>query len=84
MDLNVGEHAVLELPWACAADALPGSPAPSENAVAVNRDPGLQQRRSTRGRRVSAWMGDFLLREDINNALPPLGRGVCNVAKRLV
>ena len=74
-DLNLGERAVLELPWARAADALPGGPAPNENAAAVNREPDLQPRRSTRDRRVPAWMGDFLLGEDIDNALSPLGRG---------
>lgn len=47
-DLNVGGHDVLELPWARAADALPGGPAPTENAAAVNREPDLQLRRSTR------------------------------------
>ena len=65
-DLNVGERAVL---------ALPGGPAPTENAAAVNREPDLQPRRSTRDRRIPAWMGDFLLGEDIDNALSPLGRG---------
>ena len=74
-DLNLEERAVLELPWARAADALPGGPAPTENAAAVNREPDLQPRRSTRDRRVPAWMGDFLLGEDIDNALSPLGRG---------
>ena len=74
-DLNLGERAVLELPWARAADALPGGPAPTENAAAVNREPELQPRRSTRDRRVPAWMADFLLGEDIDNALSPLGRG---------
>ena len=37
-DLNVGQRAVLELPWARTADALPGDPAPTENAAAVNRE----------------------------------------------
>ena len=75
MDLNVGERAVLELPWARTADALPGDPAPTENAAAVNCEPDLRLRRSTRDRRVPAWMGDFLLGKDIDNALSPLGRG---------
>ena len=74
-DLHVGERAVLELPWARTADALPGGPAPTENAAAVNRKPDLRPRRSTRDRRVPAWMGDFLLGKDINKALSPLGRG---------
>ena len=77
-DLNVGERAVSGLPWARAADALPGGPAPTEVAPAVNREPDPQPRRSTRDRHVPAWMawmGDFLLGEDIDNALPPLGRG---------
>ena len=73
-DLNVGERAVSGLPWARAADAPPGSPAPTENTAAVNREPDPQPRRSTRDHRVPAWMGDFLLGEDIDNALPPLGR----------
>ena len=73
-NLNVGV-AVLELPWARTADALPGGPPPTENAAAVNREPDLRPRRSTRDRRVPAWMGDFLLGKDIDNALPPLGRG---------
>ena len=76
-DLNVGERAVLELPWARTADTLPGGPAPTEIAAAVNREPDLQPRRSTRDRRVPAWMRDFLLGEDIDNALSPLGRGGC-------
>ena len=38
-DLNVGERAVLGLPWARASDALPGGPAATENAAAVNREP---------------------------------------------
>lgn len=29
-----------------------------------------------------AWMEDFLVGKDIDNALPPLEKGVCNVAKR--
>ena len=74
-DLNVGERAVLELPWARTADALPGGLAPTENAAAVNRGPDLRPRRSTRDRRVPSWMEDFLLEKDIDNALPPLGRG---------
>ena len=56
-DLNVGERAVLGLLWACATDALPGGPAPTENAAAVNREPDPQSRHSTRDRRVPAWMG---------------------------
>ena len=74
-DLNVGECAVLELPWARTADALPGDPAPNENAAAVNHEPDLRPRCSTRDRRVPAWMGDFFLGKDIDNALSPLGRG---------
>ena len=84
-DLNVGERAVLELPWVRTADALPGGPAPTENAAAVNPEPDLRPRRSTRDHRVPAWMGDFFLGKDIDNALSPLGSGgVGNVAKRLV
>ena len=66
---------MLELPWARTADALPGGPAPIENAAAVNREPDLRPRRSARVRRVPAWMGDFILGKDIDNALSPLGRG---------
>lgn len=65
-DLNVGERDVLELPWARATDALPGGPAPTENAAAVNHEPDLQLRRSTRDRRVPASMGDFLFRMKIH------------------
>ena len=65
---------MLELPGAHDADALPGGPAPTENAAAVNREPDVQLRRSTRDRRVPASMEDFLLGEDIDNALPPPGR----------
>ena len=83
-DLNVGERAVLELPWARTADALPGDPAPTEHVATVNHGPNLRPRCSTRGCHVPTWMGDFLLGKDIDNAFPPLGRGVCNVAKRLV
>ena len=54
MDLNVGERAVLELPWGRTADALLGGPAPTENAAAVNRRPDLRPRHSTRDRRVPA------------------------------
>ena len=71
----MGERALSGLPWARAADALPVGSVPTENAAAVNREPNPQPRRSTRDRRVPAWMGAFLLGEDINNALPPLGRG---------
>ena len=74
-DLNVGERAVLELPLARTADALPKGPAPTENAAAVNREPDLRPRRSTRDRRVPAWMGDCLLGKDIDKALSPLGSG---------
>ena len=59
-DLNIGERAVLELPWARTADALPGGPASTENAAAASRGPDLRPRRSARDRRVPAWMGDFL------------------------
>lgn len=73
-DLNVGERDVLELLGAHDAHALPGGPAPTENAATVNREPDIQLRPSTRDCRVPASMGDFLLGEDIDNALPPPGR----------
>ena len=60
-DLNVGERAVLELPWARTADALPRGPFPTENGAAVNRGPDLRPTRSTRDRHVPTWMGDYLL-----------------------
>ena len=85
-DLNVGERAVLELPWARPQMPCLGIPPqlrmPQLSTVNIISD--LRPRRSTRDRRVPAWMGDFLLGKDIDNALSPLGRGVCNVAKRLV
>ena len=46
-DLNVGERAVLELAWACTADALPGGPALTDIAAAVDRELDLRPRRST-------------------------------------
>lgn len=75
MDLKVGERAPLELPGARTADVLSGEPAPLENTAAFRGGPNHQPTRSTRDRHVPALMEDFLLRKDIDNALPPLGRG---------
>ena len=82
VDLNVGERVVMQSPTACSVDALPGDPAPTENAAVINRESDRRPRRSNRNRQAPAWMGEFLVGKDIDNALPPLGRGVCNVAKR--
>ena len=38
VDLNVGERVVMESPTARVIDALPGEPAPTENAAAINRE----------------------------------------------
>ena len=38
---------MLELAWACTADALPGGPALTEIAAAVDRELDLRPRRST-------------------------------------
>ena len=71
--------------WPRTADGLPGDPAPTENAAAVNRKLDLRPRRSTRDRRVPARMGVLLLLgKDIDNALSPLrmgGGGGCNLAE---
>ena len=82
VDLNVGERFVMASPTARSIDALPGDPAPTENAAVINRESDRRPRRSNRNRQAPAWMGGFLVGKDIDNALPPLRRGVCNVAKR--
>ena len=74
-DLNVGEQAVMESRETCPADLLPEDSTPTENATVISHEPDRPLRRSTRSRRAPAWMGDFLSGKDIDNALPPLGRG---------
>ena len=64
-DPNVEEHAVMRPP-------LTTEPAPAENAAVVS---DARVRRSARNPLSPAWMGDFLLGEDIDRALPLLGRG---------
>ena len=65
---NVGEHAVEKSP-------LTTDPAPMENAAVISDESDARVRRSARSRHSPAWMGDFLLGKDFDNALPPLGRG---------
>ena len=67
-DPYVGEQAVLRSP-------LTTGPALMENAAVIGDEPDARVRRSARSRRSPAWMGDFLLGKDLDNALPPLGRG---------
>ena len=66
-DPNVGEQTVLRSP-------LTTGPAPMENAAVISDEPDARVRRSERSRHSPTWMGDFLLGEDFDNALPPLGR----------
>ena len=61
MDLNVGEHVVMESPAARSIDALPGDPAPTENAAVINRESDQRPRRSNRDSQAPAWMGYFLV-----------------------
>ena len=75
MDLNVEERVVMDSPTARGIDALPGDLASTENAAVIDRESDRRPRRSNRNRQAPAWMGDFLLGKDIDNALPPLGRG---------
>ena len=76
-NLNVGEQAVMGSPETCPADPLPEDSTPTENATVISHEPDRLLRRSTRSRRAPAWMEDFLSGKDIDNALPPLGRGGC-------
>ena len=57
-------------------------PALIENAAVISDEPDARVQRSARSCHSPPWMRDFLLGKDFDNALPPLGRGVCNVAKR--
>ena len=75
VDLNVEERVVMESPTARGIDALPGDLAPTENAAVIDRESDRRPRRSNRNRQAPAWMGDFLVGKDIDDALPPLGRG---------
>ena len=75
VDLNVEERVVMESPTARGIDALPGDLAPTENAAVINRESDRRLRRSNRNRQAPAWMGDCLVGKNIDNALPPLGRG---------
>ena len=67
-DPNVAEQAVLRPP-------LTTGPAPMEIATVISDEPDARVRRSARSRCSPAWMGDFLLGKDFDNAPPPLGRG---------
>ena len=74
-DPNVGEHAVMRSP-------LTTDPAPMENAAVISDEPDARVRRSARSRHSPAWMEDFLLGKEFDNALPLLRTMVCNVTKR--
>ena len=67
-DPNVGEHAVERSP-------LTMDPAPMENAAVISDESDARVQHSARSRHSPAWMEDFLLGNDFDNALPPLGRG---------
>ena len=54
---------------------LTTDPTPMVNAADISDEPDARVRRSARNRDSPAWMGDFLLSKDFDNALPPLGRG---------
>ena len=74
-DPNVGGHAFMR-------SLLTTDQAPMENAADISDEPDARVRRSARNRHSPAWMVDFLLGKDFDNALHPLKRGVCNVARK--
>ena len=53
-----------------------------ENAAVISDEPDARVRHSARSRQPHAWMGYLLLGKDFDSTLPPLGRGVCYVARR--